>query len=107
MFPSWQAQSLEAEKYKVLRMLITRIQEDAGSEKCSLDVIKERYDREVRSVEGGILLDLNVHRQARRDLDKGISAQIDDKLGIFSGDMHTMQGSKCAIHERLFKKSDR
>jgi len=81
------AQSLEAEKYKVLRMLITRIQEDAGSEKCSLDVIKERYDREVRSVEGGILLDLNVHRQARRDLDKGISAQIDDKLGIFSAEL--------------------
>ena len=57
------AQSIEAEKYKVLRMLTARIQEDAGSEKCMLDVIKERYDREVRSIESSILLDLNVHRQ--------------------------------------------
>jgi len=81
------AQSLEAEKYKVLRMLVMRIQEDCGGEKCSLDVIKERYDREVRSIEGGILLDLNVHRQARRDLDKGIATQIDEKFGIFSAEL--------------------
>jgi len=81
------AQSIEAEKFKVLRMLVMRIQEDAGAEKCSLDVIKERYDREVRSIEGSILLDLNVHRQARRDLDKGIASQIDDKLGIFSAEL--------------------
>jgi hypothetical protein len=81
------AQSIEAEKFKVLRMLVVRIQEDCGSEKCCLDVIKERYDREVRSIEGSILLDLNVHRQARRDLDKGITAQIDDKLGIFSAEL--------------------
>lgn len=81
------AQSIEAEKFKVLRMLVMRIQEDAGSEKCSLDVIKERYDREVRSIEGSILLDLNVHRQARRDLDKSIATQIDDKLGIFSAEL--------------------
>lgn len=81
------AQSIEAEKYKVLRMLVMRIQEDCGSEKCNLDVIKERYDREVRSIESSILLDLNVHRQARRDLDKGIATQIDDKFGIFSAEL--------------------
>lgn len=80
-------QSIEAEKYKVLNMLIHRIQEDAGVEKCSLDVIKERYDREVQSMESTILLDLNVHRQARRDLDKGITQQIDEKLGIFSAEL--------------------
>jgi len=81
------AQSIEAEKYKVLRMLVMRIQEDAGIEKVSIDIIKERYDREVRSIESSILLDLNVHRQARRDLDKNITAQIDDKLGIFSAEL--------------------
>jgi len=81
------AQSLEAEKYKVLRMLVMRMQEDAGVEKCSIDIIKERYDREVRSIESSILLDLNVHRQARRDLDKNITAQIDDKFGIFTAEL--------------------
>jgi len=80
-------QSIEAEKFKVLNMLINRVQEDAGVEKCSLDVIKERYDREVQSIESTILLDLNVHRQARRDLDKGITLQIDEKLGIFSAEL--------------------
>jgi len=81
------AQSLEAEKYKLLRMLTVRAQDDAGVEKCSLDVIKERYDREVQSMETSILLDLNVHRQARRDLDKQLSRQIDDKLGIFQAEL--------------------
>merc|ERR1712195_311723 len=81
------AQSVEAEKYKLLRMLTVRAQDDAGVEKCSLDVIKERYDREVQSMETSILLDLNVHRQARRDLDKQLSRQIDDKLGIFQAEL--------------------
>jgi hypothetical protein len=81
------AQSLEAEKYKVLRMLLVRTQEDAGVEKVSLDVIKERYDRELRSLESGILLDLNVHRQARRCLDRSLAQQIDDKFGIFSAEL--------------------
>merc|ERR1711907_570274 len=82
-----QAQSVEAEKYKLLRMLTIRCQDDCGVEKCSLDVIKERYDREVQSIETGILLDLNVHRQARRDLDKQIARQIDDKFGIFQAEL--------------------
>merc|ERR1711957_927144 len=81
------AQSVEAEKYKLLRMLTVRAQDDAGVEKCSLDVIKERYDREVQSMETCILLDLNVHRQARRDLDKQIARQIDDKFGIFQAEL--------------------
>jgi len=81
------AQSIEAEKYKLLRMLTIRAQDDCGVEKCSLDVIKERYDREVQSIETGILLDLNVHRQARRDLDKQIARQIDDKFGIFQAEL--------------------
>jgi hypothetical protein len=81
------AQSIEAEKYKLLRMLTVRAQDDCGVEKCSLDVIKERYDREVQSMETSILLDLNVHRQARRDLDKQIARQIDDKFGIFQAEL--------------------
>jgi hypothetical protein len=81
------AQSIEAEKYKLLRMLTVRAQDDCGVEKCSLDVIKERYDREVQSMETSILLDLNVHRQARRDLDKQLARQIDDKFGIFQAEL--------------------
>ena len=82
-------------------MIITRIQDDAGVEKCSLDVIKERYDREVQSMEGTILLDLNVHRQARRDLDKGIAAQMDEKFGIFSGELLEEKAARLEAGSRI------
>merc|ERR1719502_384570 len=45
-------QASEAEKFKVLRM--------------ALDTLRDRYDQEIKSMESNALLDLNIHRAARR-----------------------------------------
>merc|ERR1712216_228473 len=62
------AQASEAEKFKVLRMVLDKIQDDAGVERISLDTLRDRYDQEIKSMESNALLDLNIHRAARRDL---------------------------------------
>ena len=76
-------QASEAEKFKVLRMVLDKIQDDAGVERISLDTLRDRYDQEIKSMESNALLDLNIHRAARRDLDTAISKKIDEKFGVF------------------------
>jgi len=76
-------QASEAEKFKVLRMVLDKIQDDSGVERISLDTLRDRYDQEIKSMESNALLDLNIHRSARRDLDTAISKKIDEKFGVF------------------------
>merc|ERR1711904_509005 len=78
-----QQQSSEAEKYKVLRMVLDKIQDDSGVEKISLDTLRDRYDQEIKSLESNALLELNIHRASRRDLDTALSKKIDEKFGVF------------------------
>ena len=80
---STKQQASEAEKFKVLRMVLDKIQDDAGVERISLDTLRDRYDQEIKSMESNALLDLNIHRAARRDLDTAISKKIDEKFGVF------------------------
>lgn len=77
------AQASEAEKFKVLRMVLDKIQDDSGVEKISLDTLRDRYDQEIKSLESNALLDLNIHRAARRDLDTALSKKIDEKMNVF------------------------
>jgi len=76
-------QASEAEKFKVLRMVLDKIEDDTGVEKISLDTLRDRYDQEIKSLESNALLDLNIHRAARRDLDTALSKKIDEKFGVF------------------------
>jgi len=78
-----QQQSSEAEKYKVLRMVLDKIQDDSGVEKISLDTLRDRYDQEIKSLESNALLELNIHRASRRDLDTALSKKVDEKFGVF------------------------
>merc|ERR1711998_717847 len=76
-------QASEAEKFKVLRMVLDKIEDDTGVEKISLDTLRDRYDQEIKSLESNALLDLNIHRASRRDLDTSLSKKIDEKFGVF------------------------
>ena len=76
-------QASEAEKFKVLRMVLDKIEDDTGVEKISLDTLRDRYDQEIKSLESNALLDLNIHRASRRDLDTALSKKIDEKFGVF------------------------
>merc|ERR1712139_571198 len=78
-----QQQSSEAEKYKVLRMVLDKIEDDTGVEKISLDTLRDRYDQEIKSLESNALIDLQIHRASRRDLDTALSKKIDEKFGVF------------------------
>merc|ERR1711998_581730 len=76
-------QASEAERFKVLRMVLDKIEDDTGVEKISLDTLRDRYDQEIKSLESNALLDLNIHRASRRDLDTALSKKIDEKFGVF------------------------
>merc|ERR1712086_432737 len=77
----------EAEKFKVLRMVLDKIEDDTGVEKISLDTLRDRYDQEIKSLESNSLLDLNIHRASRRDLDTALSKKIDEKFGVFRAEL--------------------
>jgi len=73
----------EAEKFKVLRMILDKIQDDSNVEKISLDTLRDRYDQEIKSMEGNALLEININRSARRELDIMLSKKVDEKFGVF------------------------
>merc|ERR1711865_195959 len=43
-----QVQAIEAEKFKVLRMILDKMEDDLGIESISLDTLKDRYDQEIK-----------------------------------------------------------
>ncbi len=51
-------------------------------EKIAQADIVERNTREIKILEHSLLLDVNVHKQARRDLDKIITKEIDGKCTV-------------------------
>merc|ERR1712086_628708 len=77
----------EAEKFKVLRMVLDKIEDDTGVEKISLDTLRDRYDQEIKSLGSNALLELNIHRASRRDLDTALSKKIDEKFGVFRAEL--------------------
>jgi hypothetical protein len=76
-------QSDEAERFKTLRMVLDKMDDDLGIESISLDTLKDRYDQEIKSLESAAVLDLGVHRQSRRDLDTSLSKKMDQKFNVF------------------------
>jgi len=77
-----QQQSAEAEKFKVLDMMLRRLSDELTVERISQADITERNTREIKILEHSLLLDVNVHKQARRDLDKIIAKEIDEKCAV-------------------------
>jgi len=77
-----QQQSSEAEKFKVLDMMLRRLSDELTVERISQADITERNTREIKILEHSLLLDVNVHKQARRDLDKIIAKEIDEKCAV-------------------------
>lgn len=75
-------QSSEAEKFKILDMMMRRVSDELTVERISQADITERNTREIKILEHSLLLDVNVHKQARRDLDKIIAKEIDEKCGV-------------------------
>merc|ERR1712139_199199 len=80
-------QSAEAEKFKVLRMVLDKVEDDTGVEKISLDTLRDRYDQEIKSLESNALIDLQIHRASRRDLDTALSKKVDEKFGVFRAEL--------------------
>lgn len=75
-------QSSEAEKFKILDMMMRRLADELTVERISQADITERNTREIKILEHSLLLDVNVHKQARRDLDKIIAKEIDEKCAV-------------------------
>eukprot|EP00656_Telonema_subtile_P000264 TRINITY_DN10137_c0_g1_i2.p1 TRINITY_DN10137_c0_g1~~TRINITY_DN10137_c0_g1_i2.p1 ORF type:complete len:441 (-),score=107.47 TRINITY_DN10137_c0_g1_i2:55-1377(-) len=75
-------QSSEAEKFKILDMMLRRLSDELTVERISQADITERNTREIKILEHSLLLDVNVHKQARRDLDKIIAKEIDEKCAV-------------------------
>jgi len=93
-------QSSEAEKFKVLEMMLRRLQDEVVVEKISQADIVERNTREIKILEHSLLLDVNVHKQARRDLDKIITKEIDEKCSVVRQELGEERQLRIAASER-------
>lgn len=93
-------QSSEAEKFKVLDMMLRRLQDEVVVEKISQADIVERNTREIKILEHSLLLDVNVHKQARRDLDKIITKEIDEKCSVVRQELGNERNLRIAAAER-------
>lgn len=93
-------QSSEAEKFKVLDMMLRRLQDEVVVEKIAQADIVERNTREIKILEHSLLLDVNVHKQARRDLDKIITKEIDEKCSVVRQELGDERNLRIAAAER-------
>jgi len=93
-------QSSEAEKFKVLEMMLRRLQDEVVVEKIAQADIVERNTREIKILEHSLLLDVNVHKQARRDLDKIITKEIDEKCTVVRQELGEERQLRIAAAER-------
>jgi hypothetical protein len=93
-------QSSEAEKFKVLEMMLRRLQDEVVVEKIAQADIVERNTREIKILEHSLLLDVNVHKQARRDLDKIITKEIDEKCSVVRQELGEERQLRIAAAER-------
>jgi len=93
-------QSSEAEKFKVLEMMLRRLQDEVVVEKIAQADIVERNTREIKILEHSLLLDVNVHKQARRDLDKIITKEIDEKCTVVRQELGEERQLRIAASER-------
>jgi len=93
-------QSSEAEKFKVLEMMLRRLQDEVVVEKIAQADIVERNTREIKILEHSLLLDVNVHKQARRDLDKIITKEIDEKCSVVRQELGDERQLRIAASER-------
>jgi len=93
-------QSSEAEKFKVLEMMLRRLQDEVVVEKIAQADIVERNTREIKILEHSLLLDVNVHKQARRDLDKIIAKEIDEKCTVVRQELGEERQLRIAAAER-------
>jgi len=93
-------QSSEAEKYKVLEMMLRWLQDEVVVEKIAQADIVERNTREIKILEHSLLLDVNVHKQARRDLDKIITKEIDEKCSVVRQELGDERQMRIAAAER-------
>merc|ERR1711970_644165 len=60
-------QASEAEKFKVLRMVLDKIEDDTGVEKISLDTLRDRYDQKINEKFGVFRMELMEEKQRRMD----------------------------------------
>jgi len=93
-------QTSEAEKFKVLDMMLRRLQDEVVVEKIAQADIVERNTREIKILEHSLLLDVNVHKQARRDLDKIITKEIDEKCSVVRQELGEERQLRIAASER-------
>lgn len=94
-------QSSEAEKFKVLDMMLRRLSDELVVERISQADITERNTREIKILEHSLLLDVNVHKQARRDLDKIIAKEIDEKCGVVRQELGAETQMRLAASEQV------
>merc|ERR1712139_42173 len=75
------SQSQEAERYKVLKVLLVRLRDDMCSEKMVVEDRFNWFSREVKLLQNHMALDINVLKQTRCEMDKVMTRQIDEKCG--------------------------
>jgi len=89
------SQSQEAERYKVLKVLLVRLRDDMCSEKMVVEDRFNWFSREVKLLQNHMALDINVLKQTRCEMDKVMTRQIDEKCGVLRSDL---------VHERELRE---
>jgi len=88
-------QSVEAERYKVLKVLLVRTRDDLCSEKMIVEDRFNWFSREVKLVQNHMALDINVLKQTRSEMDKVVHRQIAEKCSVLQSDL---------VHERELRE---
>jgi hypothetical protein len=89
------SQSQEAERYKVLKVLLVRLRDDLCSEKMVVEDRFNWFSREVKLLQNHMALEINVSKQTRCEMDKVMTRQIDEKCGVLRSDL---------VHERELRE---
>jgi len=81
------SQSQEAERYKVLKVLLVRVRDDLCSEKMIVEDRFNWFSREVKLLQNHMALEINVSKQNRCEMDKVMTRQIAEKCGVLRSDL--------------------
>eukprot|EP00658_Telonema_sp_P-2_P020824 TRINITY_DN18256_c0_g2_i2.p1 TRINITY_DN18256_c0_g2~~TRINITY_DN18256_c0_g2_i2.p1 ORF type:complete len:573 (-),score=201.59 TRINITY_DN18256_c0_g2_i2:334-2052(-) len=81
------AQAEEAQKYKVLQSILTRMGDDLAGEKMIVEDRFNWFSREVKLTQNHTAMDINVLKQSRAEMDKTMHRQIAEKVGVLQSDL--------------------
>eukprot|EP00656_Telonema_subtile_P011666 TRINITY_DN1578_c0_g1_i1.p1 TRINITY_DN1578_c0_g1~~TRINITY_DN1578_c0_g1_i1.p1 ORF type:complete len:571 (-),score=180.77 TRINITY_DN1578_c0_g1_i1:233-1945(-) len=81
------AQAEEAQKYKVLHSILSRMSDDLSGEKMIVEDRFNWFSREVKLIQNHTAMDINVLKQSRAEMDKTMHRQISEMVGVLQSDL--------------------